>query len=377
MVDNFKTTHKMNMIEQELYIKHASGDYPIKVGCGLLTQAQLQSVCQSSQVCIVTDKQVADLYLDQLVAALDTVNQIDSVVLPHGEAHKTFDSYIAILNTLADKQHHRDTTLIALGGGVVGDMTGFAAATYHRGVNFIQVPTTLLAQVDASIGGKTAINHPQGKNLVGAFYQPKAVLIDLETLTSLPDREYVAGVAEIIKAALIRDKAFVSWLEDHMSALLARDLAVLQQAVVRACEIKRDVVIADEKESMSQGIRALLNFGHTFGHALEHELGYGQWLHGEAVGLGMLMATYLSQQLGLIDQADYKRVYQLITQAGLPTACPQGVTTEKLMQRMMSDKKVYNGKLNLIVLDDIGVAHMDGSVPMTALQACIDHYIKR
>lgn len=365
------------MIEQILHIQHASGAYPIKIGCALITQSELPPFCQSSQVCVVTDEQVAALYLTHLKATLSDVKQIDTVVLPSGEEHKTVESYMHIMDVLAQQQHHRDTTLIALGGGVIGDMTGFAAATYHRGVGFIQIPTTLLAQVDASIGGKTAINHPQGKNLIGAFYQPNAVFIDLDMLESLPDREYVAGLAEVIKAALIWDAEFFAWLEHEAPALLARDLSVLQTSVVRACEVKRDVVMQDEKESMSCGVRALLNFGHTFGHALEHELGYGLWRHGEAVGLGMLMATRLSAQLGLIDWAVFERVHRLIEQTGLPTLCPPDMTTEKLIQRMMGDKKVYSGRLNLIVLDDIGAARMDGSVPITALQACIDHYIAR
>lgn len=362
------------MIEHKLHISHTAGTYPIMIGHNLLQALQhFLSLHSSSQLCIVTDETVATLYLDQLCEAL-SVSQIDTVILPAGECHKTIENYLEIMQTLCERQHHRDTTLIALGGGVVGDMTGFAAATYHRGVNFIQMPTTLLSQVDASIGGKTAINHAAGKNLIGAFYQPKAVFIDLDKLATLPKREYVAGIAEIIKAALICDADFFAWLEAHMSALLARESAILQHAVVRACEIKRDIVMADEKESMRKGIRALLNLGHTFGHAIEHELGYGQWLHGEAVGLGMDMAAYLSLQLDLIEKVDYQRVHQLIDATGLPVMCPADISTDNLIQRMMSDKKVYSNRLNLIILDGIGEARMEDSVSQPVLQTCIDHY---
>ena len=347
------------MITKTLQVAHADGEYAIYIGSGLLGDKQFfNNQIVGTQVCVVTNTQVADLYLDKLVANF-TEQRCDVITLADGEVHKTFDSFLQIIDLLCEKKHHRDTTLIALGGGVIGDMTGFAAACYHRGVAFVQVPTTLLAQVDASIGGKTAVNHPQGKNLVGAFYQPRAVVIDLDTLATLPEREYKSGFAEIIKATLIKDADFFAWLEQHCDELLQQDRVYLEEAIYRACQIKQAVVINDEKE---KGERALLNFGHTFGHAIEQCLGYGEWLHGEAVALGMLMAARLSQTRDYLSDADVKRIHNLLLRIGYEDCLPKTLTAGEIIDAMTHDKKVYKDRLNLILLDSIGSATIKDDV---------------
>ncbi len=335
--------------------------YPIVIGTGLFDQAVTYSALPSAQsAVIVSNTVVAPLYAQRLAQALAGHYQaVHTVVLPDGEAHKTWETLNLIFDALLMHGCDRKTVLFALGGGVVGDMTGFAAASYMRGVPFVQVPTTLLAQVDSSVGGKTAINHPLGKNMIGAFYQPALVVCDIATLATLPARKMSAGLAEVIKYAPIADMPLMDWLENNMDALLAGDAALLAHAVQRSCEIKARVVAADERE---QGLRAILNFGHTFGHAIEAGMGYGAWLHGEAVGCGMVMAAHLSQGLGLVDAAFVQRLTQLIARAGLPTAAPHlplagaANVTERYMQLMRVDKKSEAGAIKFITIDRPGQA---------------------
>ena len=296
---------------------------------------------------VVSNETIAPLYLDALKANLQG-HSVDTIALPDGESWKTIDTASLILDKLVACGSNRDTTVIALGGGVVGDMTGFAAACYMRGVAFIQVPTTLLAQVDSSVGGKTGVNHAKGKNLIGAFHQPQIVLIDTDTLTSLPDRELRAGLAEVIKYGAIADTEFLAWLEQNMDALLDKQPDALAHAVRRSCEIKADVVAADERE---MGRRAILNFGHTFGHAIEHCLGYGEWLHGEAVAAGMIMAAQLSGS----DSVDVERLRSLLVAAGLPTS-PPPVGAQNMLTAMGMDKKVQQKKLRFVLLSALGDA---------------------
>ena len=335
--------------------------YPIVIGTGLFDQAATYAALPSAQsAVIVTNTVVAPLYAQRLAQALAGRYQVvHTVVLPDGEAHKTWETLNLIFDALLTHGCDRKTVLFALGGGVVGDMTGFAAASYMRGVPFVQVPTTLLAQVDSSVGGKTAINHPLGKNMIGAFYQPALVVCDIATLATLPAREVSAGLAEVIKYAPIADMPLMDWLEKHMDALRAGDVALLAHAVQRSCEIKARVVAADERE---QGLRAILNFGHTFGHAIEAGMGYGAWLHGEAVGCGMVMAAHLSQGLGLVDAAFVQRLAQLIARAGLPTAAPHlplagaANVAERYLQLMRVDKKSEAGAIKFVTIDRPGQA---------------------
>jgi 3-dehydroquinate synthase len=321
---------------------------------------------------IVTNTTVAPLYAQQLQKALaGKYAQVHTVVLPDGEAFKTWESLNLIFDALLSHGCDRKTTLFALGGGVVGDMTGFAAASYMRGVPFVQVPTTLLAQVDSSVGGKTAINHPLGKNMIGAFYQPLKVVCDLNTLKTLPDRELSAGLAEVIKYGPIADMEFLAWLEAHMDELLARDPAALAHVVMRSCEIKAWVVGQDEREA---GLRAILNFGHTFGHAIEAGLGYGEWLHGEAVGCGMVMAAHLSQRLGLVDALFVGRLTQLIAKAGLPVKGPVLSTADnagRYMDLMRVDKKSEAGDIKFVLIDGPGRAIVRGA-PEPMVRQVID-----
>ena len=361
-----------HLVHHVLTVMHASGSYPIFIGENLLSDATIfNSYAVGMQVAIITDEHVKKFYLS-------TVNdnfadkQSDTFVLPQGEQTKSMDSFVQVIDFLSDKQHHRDTTLIALGGGVIGDLTGFVAACYHRGVDFIQVPTTLLSQVDSSIGGKTAVNQAQGKNLIGAFYQPKAVIIDLNTLDTLPDREYKAGIAEIIKAALIKDAFFFAWLEAHMESLLQREKSFLKEAIFRACSIKQAVVMADEKDKT--GERALLNFGHTFGHVIENNLGYGEWLHGEAVALGMRMAADLSYELKLLDQESLDRIQNILTVVGYPTSLPAQLTIPQMLTAMNNDKKVFNNKLNFVVLDGIGSAVVRDDVAHDMIEGIVKQF---
>jgi 3-dehydroquinate synthase len=344
--------------------------YPISIGSGLLgDSATWAQVPAAAQAVVVTNTTVAPLYAEQLRRAIATRHQaVHIVALPDGEEHKNWETLSLIFDALLQKACDRKTVLYALGGGVVGDMTGFAAACYMRGVPFVQVPTTLLAQVDSSVGGKTAINHPLGKNMIGAFYQPRLVVCDLDTLRTLAAREFSAGLAEVIKYGPIADMEFLAWIEANVRGLIARDTALLAHAIRRSCEIKAWVVGQDERES---GLRAILNFGHTFGHAIEAGLGYGQWLHGEAVGCGMVMALHLSQRLGLVDLAFVERVTALIRTAGLPVVGP-ALGADRYLELMQVDKKTEAGELKFVVIDKPGNA-----VVRSAPRALVREIIER
>jgi 3-dehydroquinate synthase len=355
MTTSANTTIKPSEIVR---IEFAERSYNIHIGNSLLDDAGIfQELPKASVAVIVSNTTIAPIYAARLQASLQgKYKTIHTIVLPDGEAHKTWQTLNLIFDDLLKHSCDRKTTLFALGGGVVGDMTGFAAASYMRGVPFVQVPTTLLAQVDSSVGGKTGINHPLGKNMVGAFYQPQLVLCDLSTLTTLPARELSAGLAEVIKYGPIADMIFFDWIEANMEALLARDSAALAHAVKRCCEIKAWVVGQDEREA---GLRAILNFGHTFGHAIEAGLGYGAWLHGEAVGCGMVMAAQLSQRLGLVDAAFVARLTVLIQKAGLPTVAPalaQGeqANADRYLELMRVDKKAEAGEIKFILINKPG-----------------------
>jgi len=336
------------MATRTITVELGDRSYPIVIGSGLLDGGfDLSEHVAATDCLIVSNETVAPLYLDKLIANLDGCT-VESMNLPDGEAFKTIDAATTVLDKLVSARANRDTTVIALGGGVVGDIAGFAAACYMRGVAFIQVPTTLLAQVDSSVGGKTGVNHPQGKNLIGAFHQPRIVLADIDTLSTLPDRELSAGLAEVIKYGAIADGAFLTWLEENMSALLDKQADALSYAIGRSCEIKADIVAEDEHEA---GRRAVLNFGHTFGHAIEHCQGYGEWLHGEAVAAGMIMAAELSG----IGADQVQRLRNLIDRAGLPVKPPQ-IAAAKLLQAMSRDKKVRQKELRFVVLRELGDA---------------------
>jgi 3-dehydroquinate synthase len=348
---------------QQVQIALEDRSYAITIGAGLLEQADTYAAApKATAALIVTNTTVAPLYAQRLQTALTGKYQvIHTVVLPDGEAFKTWDTLNQIFDALLGHGCDRKTVLYALGGGVVGDMTGFAAASYMRGVPFVQVPTTLLAQVDSSVGGKTAINHPLGKNMIGAFYQPQLVVCDLETLKTLPARELSAGLAEVIKYGPIADLEFLDWIESSIDALMARDAAALAHAVRRSCEIKAWVVGQDEREA---GLRAILNFGHTFGHAIEAGMGYGAWLHGEAVGCGMVMAAQLSQRLGLVDEAFVLRLRTLIARAGLPVQAPVLDAIDnagRYLALMRVDKKAEGGEIKFVVIDGAGQASVRGA----------------
>lgn len=350
--------------------------YPIHIGRGLFDNVDLiLPHLPQRKVAIVTNTTVAPLYLARLQGALEAAGvEVLPIVLPDGEAHKTWDTLNLIFDALLSSRAERKTTLIALGGGVIGDMTGFAAACYQRGAPFIQVPTTLLAQVDSSVGGKTAINHPQGKNMIGAFYQPRAVIADMTLLDTLPQRELSAGLAEVIKYGLLGDADFLAWLEDNMARLVARDHDALAYAVRRSCEMKADIVGQDERES---GVRALLNLGHTFGHAIEAGLGFGEWLHGEAVGAGMVLAAALSHELGWLDEAALARTERLIAAAGLPTRSPD-LGVDVWLEHMSHDKKVESGRLRFVLLKALGQAAIVDDVAPEALRRVLEGaYIRR
>jgi 3-dehydroquinate synthase len=306
------------------------------------------------------------LYLQAVKDRLTWVGKCEVLILPDGEKFKTLNTLNLIFDALLAGGFSRDATLIALGGGVIGDMVGFAAASYQRGIPFIQIPTTLLSQVDSSVGGKTGVNHPLGKNMIGAFYQPKTVIIDTAVLATLPDREFSAGMAEIIKYGFIYDAAFLGWLEKNIAGLMHRDWALVETAIVRSCEIKAAVVEADERENDR---RAILNFGHTYGHAIESNLGYGQWLHGEAVGAGMVMASELSLNIGWITARDHQRVVALVAQCGLPILPPPNMYADAFMRYMALDKKVAAGKLKLVLLRALGDAVATSEFPPEALAA--------
>lgn len=346
----------------------ALGDrsYPIHVGQGLIERAELL-VLRQPKAAIVSNVTVAPLYLQRLADPLRRAGvEVVEMVLPDGERFKDWQTLNSIFDGLLEQRCERSTTLIALGGGVVGDITGFAAACFQRGIPFIQVPTTLLAQVDSSVGGKTAINHPLGKNMIGAFHQPQLVLTDTDTLNTLPDRELRAGLAEVIKYGLIRDLPFLEWLETNLESLLSREPATLAEAICRSCRNKAEVVVADEREA---GERALLNLGHTFGHAIETGVGYGEWLHGEAIAVGSMMAAELSLLMGWIDRHDLLRVERLFQRAGLPVRGP-ALNVERYLELMQYDKKVLDGKLRLVLLQKLGQAVLsDAAPPAEIIQA--------
>jgi 3-dehydroquinate synthase len=346
----------------------AERSYPIVIGSGLLSDAgTLNQLVRAKVLLIVSNTTVAPLYLSRLSASLTAGRKISVIELPDGESHKTLATASTILDSLVGARMNRDAAVVALGGGVVGDTAGFAAACYQRGIDFVQVPTTLLAQVDSSVGGKTGVNHPLGKNLIGAFHQPQCVLIDVSTLETLPKRELQAGLAEVIKYGFIRDLRFLEWLEENVDRLLARDPATLTYAIRRSCEIKAEVVGIDERE---QGLRAILNFGHTFGHAIETAVGYGEWLHGEAVGTGMVLATQMSERLGWIDAADRRRVENLIRRVGLPERAPR-IGAQKARELMGMDKKVLDGKLRLVLLKPMGTAVVTSDYAADAFAATL------
>ena len=343
----------------QVHIALGDRSYDIRIDSGLLFLASAwQGLPRASTALIVTNDTVGPLYAADLQRSLAAhYPKMLTLSLPDGEAYKTWETLQSIFDVLLQNACDRKTVLFALGGGVVGDITGFAAACYMRGVPFVQVPTTLLAQVDSSVGGKTAINHPIGKNMIGAFYQPERVVCDLQTLQSLPARELSAGLAEVIKYGPIADMAFLNWIEQHMADLLARDPQALAYAVQRSCEIKAHVVGQDERES---GLRAILNFGHTFGHAIEAGLGFGEWLHGEAVGCGMVMAAQLSHRLGLVDAAFTERLTALIARAGLPTVGPD-LGAEAYLHHMRVDKKAEAGDIRFVLIDPPGTAVVRGA----------------
>lgn len=347
--------------------------YPISIASGLFDDASAFWPLQAGdRAMLVTNETLAPLYLERVKARLVNAGiRCDETILPDGEEYKSLEVLNTVFTALLQKPHGRDTTLIALGGGVIGDLTGFAAASYQRGVRFLQIPTTLLSQVDSSVGGKTAVNHPLGKNMIGAFYQPAAVVIDTECLKTLPPREFASGLAEVIKYGVILDGEFFTWLEHNLDALLALDSDALAQCIKRCCELKADVVAADEHE---HGQRALLNLGHTFGHAIETAMGYGNWLHGEAVAAGMVMAARTAQKLGQFDQASTERLIALLTRAGLPVNGPQSMAPEDYLPHMLRDKKVLAGELRLVLPLALGksevrtgIAH---EIVLSAIAAC-------
>ena len=338
---------------QTLYVELGERRYPIFIGSDLDPKALLEPYIQGRQVMIVSNETVAPLYLARYVAAIEALGKtVATCILPDGEKYKNIEHLNLIFDALLASGFNRDCTVLALGGGVIGDMAGFASACFQRGVYFIQVPTTLLSQVDSSVGGKTGINHPLGKNMIGAFQQPQVVLADMSQLKTLPSRELSAGLAEVIKYALLGDTDFLTWLEQHIDDLVQGDEAALAEAVYRSCAHKARIVANDEKE---QGERALLNLGHTFGHAIESYLGYGEWLHGEAVATGMVMAADLSQRMGWISSEDLARTKNIIQRANLPIVCPQ-IPIDDFLAYMAHDKKVLNGQLRLVLMQAVGQA---------------------
>lgn len=344
---------------QQLQVDLVDRSYPIYIGENLVSNSSLiAKYISGRQVCVVTNETVAPLY-SQILAKSLLAFQVDQVVLPDGEAFKTLDVWASIFDKLLSSRHNRSTTIIALGGGVVGDMAGFAAASYQRGVDFIQIPTTLLSMVDSSVGGKTGVNHPLGKNMIGAFHQPRLVLADIGLLKTLPQREISAGIAEIIKYGLISDYVFFVWLEKNMDALMQGDIDALSYAVKRSCENKAYVVGKDERES---GLRAILNLGHTFGHAIETAQGYGNWLHGEAVATGMVMAADLSCRRGAISSQDLQRIINLLERARLPVKAPANMDAETFLSLMGVDKKVLDGRLRLVLLEKMGQAEITSEI---------------
>lgn len=347
--------------------------YPIYIDSDLLSSHDLLNRhISSKQVMIVTNEIVAPLYLNYVVSQFAS-KQIATLVLPDGESYKSLDSASIIFDELLVQRFSRNSTLIALGGGVIGDLVGFCAACYQRGIFFVQIPTTLLAQVDSSVGGKTAVNHPLGKNMIGAFYQPQCVIIDTNVLGTLPDREFCAGLAEVIKYGLIRDLEFLQWLEANIEALLNRDMNALTYAIERSCLNKVEVVIADEKET---GERATLNLGHTFGHAIESGMGYGQYLHGEAVAIGICQAADLSRRLGYLKEDEFDRVVRILHRAKLPVLPPAELSAEKFLSLMAIDKKNVDGELRVILLEKLGRATLPVNVSQARILETLREYGK-
>ncbi len=346
--------------------------YPIYIGQNLLSQKELlTNHIAGKQVMIVTNITVAPLYLAKVKALLSAFT-VAEVILPDGEQYKTLDTVNTIFTALLEARFDRTCTLVALGGGVVGDMTGYAAASYQRGVNFIQIPTTLLSQVDSSVGGKTGVNHPLGKNMIGAFYQPKCVVIDVDTLDTLDDRQYSAGMAEVIKYGLLGNVGFLTYLQDNIEALMARDKTLIIKTVYQSCADKADIVAQDELES---GKRALLNFGHTFGHAIENTLGYGVYLHGEAVAVGMLMATKLSKLEGFINNEEVKQVEYLLQKANLPVAINSKIDYQDFTNAMSVDKKAINNEVRLVLMRQLGQAFISDDYQPNNLEQIIKEFL--
>ncbi len=362
----------MSRSPQRVDIDLGERSYPIFIGPGLLQDsASWLAYVQARNLLIVTNETIAPLYLQSLQQAL-AGRRLAQVILPDGEQYKTLESFSLIIDALIQQRMNRDAAVVALGGGVIGDMAGFAAACYQRGIDFVQVPTTLLAQVDSSVGGKTAVNHPQAKNMVGAFHQPRCVIADTSTLTSLPEREYRAGLAEVVKYGLIHDLTLFHWLEQHMDALVAREDEAVMHAVRRSCEIKAEVVGQDERE---HGLRAILNLGHTFGHAIEAASGYGNWLHGEAVAAGTVMALDMSQRLGWLSAADSQRGQDLLARSGLPVKAP-AIGAQRARELMGLDKKVLEGRLRLVLLSALGRAQVVDDYPPAVLQATLNAHFE-
>ena len=355
----------MSVLMHTLHLDLGERGYPIYIGRGLLRDGDLlRRHVAGRQAVLVSNDTVAPLYAERARLALADLDKFTEIVLPDGEQYKTTETLSVIYDRLLADGHNRSTTIVALGGGVVGDVAGYAAASYQRGVNFIQVPTTLLSQVDSSVGGKTAVNHAMGKNMIGVFYQPSAVLIDIATLHSLPPRELAAGLAEVIKYGLIGDEPFYRWLHDHVAQLKSLEEGPLAEAIERSCSNKAKVVAEDEREA---GLRALLNFGHTFGHAIETAQGYGNWLHGEAVAAGMALAARLSVSHCGLPEAEIAPLEALLGAAGLPVRPPADMSADQFLELMQRDKKVIDGRLRLILLDAIGAARVVDDVPRESL----------
>ncbi|MFB2803224.1 3-dehydroquinate synthase [Shewanella seohaensis] len=354
---------------QQIQVDLGERSYPIYIGQNLMSDSEtLSRYLLKKRILIVTNETVAPLYLKQIQDTMASFGEVSSVILPDGEQFKDLTHLDSIFTALLQRNYGRDSVLVALGGGVIGDMTGFAAACYQRGVDFIQIPTTLLSQVDSSVGGKTAVNHPLGKNMIGAFYQPQIVIIDTECLQTLPAREFAAGMAEVIKYGIMWDAQFFQWLENNVPALKSLDTQALVYAISRCCEIKADVVSQDETE---QGVRALLNLGHTFGHAIEAEMGYGNWLHGEAVAAGTVLAAQTAKSMGLIDESIVRRIVQLFHAFDLPVTAPESMDFDSFIKHMRRDKKVLGGQIRLVLPTAIGRADVFSQVPESTLEQVI------
>ncbi|MCL1122095.1 3-dehydroquinate synthase [Shewanella seohaensis] len=354
---------------QQIQVDLGERSYPIYIGQSLMSDSEtLSRYLLKKRILIVTNETVAPLYLKQIQDTMASFGEVSSVILPDGEQFKDLTHLDSIFTALLQRNYGRDSVLVALGGGVIGDMTGFAAACYQRGVDFIQIPTTLLSQVDSSVGGKTAVNHPLGKNMIGAFYQPQIVIIDTECLQTLPAREFAAGMAEVIKYGIMWDTEFFQWLENNVQALKSLDTQALVYAISRCCEIKADVVSQDETE---QGVRALLNLGHTFGHAIEAEMGYGNWLHGEAVAAGTVLAAQTAKSMGLIDESIVRRIVQLFHAFDLPVTAPESMDFDSFIKHMRRDKKVLGGQIRLVLPTAIGRADVFSQVPESTLEQVI------